>query len=120
MTQSRGERVFQKGNDERFEGPTLPPLGLARFSSEVQSASEIEGLTGPELQAKLLGYVNARQVLDGQGGLRNWRRAWGWMKAILQSLGKAFPPAAAILELADLIENGAKDIEDLVRDGALP
>jgi len=101
------DRVFAPSTALR--PPTL-------ISEEYHEELAREGLTGDELNAKLSGYVTARRTLARRGGLANFRRAWRWMKAILSSLGRAFPPAGAILEIADLIENGFKDVGDLERD----
>ena len=71
------------------------------------------GLSGPELDAKLAAYADARVRFHHVGGLSNLRRTVRWAKAILGSLTKAIPFAEFILELIEFIENGAADVRDL-------
>ena len=73
----------------------------------------VAGLEGPQLNAKLGGYSQARIGLIERGGRKALGRALRWMNSILSSLSAAFPPAEALRELKELVENGAKDVEEL-------
>ena len=120
---SMRNRVFSRSVniDENWQVPSdlAPKVWPRNYGEAIVEQLEKEGLLGDELDAKLEGYARARRSQIQSGGGSALRRTLRWMKAILQSLGSAFPPAAAILELVELIENGAKDVEELVRDGTL-
>lgn len=83
-------------------------------SGEVSSERlEEAGLTGAQLSAKITGYASARLFLLEWGGIKALKRAMRWMNSILGSLSTALPPAEALKELKEFIENGAKDVEEL-------
>ena len=76
---------------------------------------EAVGLTERQLDAKMHGYAAARRPLLQGLFRRPWLRAARWMNSIMGSIAAAFPPAHAFQEVKELIENGAKDIEELER-----
>ena len=64
------------------------------------------GLTGAELDLKLLGYVSARNEI-GQPPFRfrPLKRVLGWINTILGSLASFLPPAEALKEYKESVEN---------------
>lgn len=97
---------YREQNSERIHSI----LGNGNFDREKLF---IAGLDGPQLDSKLAGYAHARVGLVHRGGLKALGRTLRWMNAILGSLSSAFPPAEALKELKELIENGAKDVQEL-------
>ena len=87
--------------------------GLLRDGDFDRDRLLLAGLEGPQLDAKLAGYAHARVGLIQRGGLKALGRTLRWINAILGSLSAALPPAEALKELKELIENGAKDVREL-------
>lgn len=99
--------------EENYESPRHN-LHYRLESGEVNYEGLVQvGLVDQQLNAKLTGYASARQALIQRGGLNSLRRTVRWMNSILGSLTSVLPPAEALKELKELVENGVKDVEEL-------
>jgi hypothetical protein len=108
-------RAMEEVGDNRIERLRSSIERLREYAGRTDRTLADAGLEGAELDAKLHGYAQARRAFHVYGGIANLKRALRWGKSILGSLTSLLPFAEFLLELIEMLENGAQDVRDMER-----